>query len=101
MKLNKRETQYFNQNLGRKRKIRQRVRAITKKYSNNKTKIQQKFDQAEKRFSTSLVENMDQFHIMNVGGMIEKNEDSLRSIIIDQYVNKQREITNTGRYLEN
>lgn len=48
-----------------------------------------------------MVENMDQFHIINIGTMIEKNEDSLRSIIIDQYVNKQREITNTGRYLEN
>lgn len=44
---------------------------------------------------------MDQFHVINIGNLLEKNEDQLRSIIIDQYVNKQREITNTGRYLEN
>lgn len=37
------------------------------------------------------------FHIVNVGGLIEKNEDTLRSEINDVYINKQRQITNTGR----
>lgn len=32
--------------------------------------------------------------------MIESNEKELRSEMADQYVNKQRQITNTGRLLE-
>lgn len=40
---------------------------------------------------------MSMFHIVNVGGLIEKNEDTLRSEINDVYINKQRQITNTGR----
>jgi hypothetical protein len=31
--------------------------------------------------------------------MIEKNESSLRMEINDMYINKQRQITNTGRLL--
>ena len=38
---------------------------------------------------------------MNVGQMIEKNEGLLRMEVNDQYINKQRQITNTGRMLEN
>lgn len=41
------------------------------------------------------------FHIVNVGGLIEKNEDTLRSEINDVYINKQRQITNTGRLKDN
>ena len=33
--------------------------------------------------------------------MIEKNEGLLRMEVNDQYINKQRQITNTGRMLEN
>jgi len=44
---------------------------------------------------------MNMFHIVNVGGLIEKNEDTLRSEINDVYINKQRQITNTGRLKDN
>lgn len=43
---------------------------------------------------------MNQFHIVNIGGLIEKNEDILRAEINDVYINKQRQITNTGRLKE-
>ena len=33
--------------------------------------------------------------------MIEKNEGLLRMEVNDQYIGKQRQITNTGRMLEN
>jgi len=35
-----------------------------------------------------------------IGAIIESNEKELRSEMADQYVNKQRQITNTGRLLE-
>ena len=44
--------------------------------------------------------DMVMFHIVNVGQLIEKNEDILRAEINDVYINKQRQITNTGRLLE-
>ena len=40
------------------------------------------------------------FHMKQIGAIIEKNEGELRSEMADQYVNKQRQITNTGRLLE-
>lgn len=40
------------------------------------------------------------FHISNIGRLLEQNEAALRSEIVDVYVNKQRNITNTGRLLE-
>ena len=40
------------------------------------------------------------FHIANIGKLIEQNEDRLRSEVSDLYINKQRNITNTGRLLE-
>ena len=44
---------------------------------------------------------MTNFHIVNIGQLIEKNEDILRAEINDVYINKQRQITNSGRLLEN
>lgn len=40
------------------------------------------------------------FHISNIGRMIEANEGLLRQEISEIYINKQRNITNTGRLLE-
>lgn len=40
------------------------------------------------------------FHISNIGRLIEANEDALRMTVQDSYVNKQRQITNTGRLVE-
>lgn len=42
----------------------------------------------------------DMFHISNIGRMIEHNEGLLRGELTDIYVNKQRNITNTGRLIE-
>jgi len=42
----------------------------------------------------------DQFHIATIGRLIENNEDQLRNTVNDTYVNKQRQITNTGRLIE-
>jgi capping protein (actin filament) muscle Z-line, beta len=42
----------------------------------------------------------DLFHINNIGKMLENNEDRLRTEIADIYVSKQRQITNTGRLIE-
>ena len=42
----------------------------------------------------------DLFHIKTVGKMIESNEASLRSDVVENYVNKQRQITNTARLHE-
>ena len=44
--------------------------------------------------------NFETFHIANIGKLIEQNEDKLRSEVADLYINKQRNITNTGRLLE-
>ena len=40
------------------------------------------------------------FHIERIGRLIEQNEDLLRTTVQDNYVNKQRQITNTGRLIE-
>lgn len=40
------------------------------------------------------------FHIEKIGRLIELNEDHLRSAVQDMYVSKQRQITNSGRLLE-
>jgi len=42
----------------------------------------------------------DGFHLATVGRMIETNEDQLRNEVTENYVNKQRMITNSGRLLE-
>ena len=42
----------------------------------------------------------DQFHISTIGRMIEQNEDVLRQTVQDTYIDKQRQITNTGRLIE-
>ena len=42
----------------------------------------------------------DQFHISTIGRLVEANEDALRQTVQDNYINKQRQITNTGRLLE-
>jgi len=53
--------------------------------------------------STTLPDNFgsgvdpDMFHIKKIGEMIEKNEGFLRETVQEQYVSKQRHITNTGR----
>lgn len=40
------------------------------------------------------------FHIAQIGRLIEANEDSLRNVVQDTYIAKQRQITNTGRLME-
>lgn len=42
----------------------------------------------------------DAFHLATVGRMIETNEDQLRNEVTENYVTKQRMITNSGRQLE-
>ena len=42
----------------------------------------------------------DQFHISNIGRLIEQNEEMLRQTVQDTYIDKQRQITNTGRLIE-
>ena len=42
----------------------------------------------------------DMFHISTIGRLIEANEDSLRNTVQESYVSKQRQITNTGRLLD-
>lgn len=42
----------------------------------------------------------DMFHISNIGKMIEANEDALLAVVQETYVKKQRQITNTGRVIE-
>ena len=42
----------------------------------------------------------DGFHIAQIGRLIEANDDSLRATVQDNYISKQRQITNTGRLLE-
>ena len=41
--------------------------------------------------------DLDQFHLRNIGKMIETNEGTLREEVTEHYVGKQRQITNTGR----
>lgn len=41
-----------------------------------------------------------QFHLRNLGRMIEDNEDKLRNDVTESYISKQRQITNSGRLLE-
>jgi hypothetical protein len=41
-----------------------------------------------------------QVHIRTLGRLIEDNEGLLRNEVADGYVNKQRQITNSGRLLE-
>jgi len=42
----------------------------------------------------------DMFHIKIIGKMIENNESLLRNEVADNYINKQRQITKSGRLLE-
>jgi len=42
----------------------------------------------------------DMFHIKIIGKMIEKNESLSRNEVADNYINKQRQITNSGRLFE-
>lgn len=49
---------------------------------------------------TSSGGDPDMFHLANIGRMIESNEGILRGEIMDIYVAKQRQITNSGRLLE-
>lgn len=42
----------------------------------------------------------DVFHIAQIGRLIEANEDVLRATVQDTYISKQRQITNSGRLLD-
>lgn len=42
----------------------------------------------------------DHFHIKTVGKIIENNESMLRNDVVENYINKQRQITNTARLME-
>lgn len=44
--------------------------------------------------------DIDLFHVSNIGKMIEHNESLLRSDLAEIYITKQRNITNTGRLIE-
>lgn len=45
-------------------------------------------------------DDLHKFHLRTIGKMIETNEGRVRDEVLDGYVNKQRQITNTGRLLE-
>lgn len=59
-----------------------------------------KSQQADVKFSDDFKKNPDSFHLRNIGKLIESNEDQLRSEVADTYSGKQRQITNTGRLLD-
>jgi len=44
--------------------------------------------------------NSDMFHLKIMGRMVEENENTLRNDISDTYINKQRQIINTGRLVD-
>ena len=44
--------------------------------------------------------DLDTFHISRIGKLIEHNEGNLRELVAQIYVTKQRNITNTGRLIE-
>ena len=44
--------------------------------------------------------DLDGFHLSVIGKMLEQNEDQLRITVQDNYINKQRQIINTGRLIE-
>jgi hypothetical protein len=47
-----------------------------------------------------FMKNPEMVHIRYIGKLIEYNEDILRGEVAEQYVNKQRHITNSGRLME-
>ena len=49
-------------------------------------------------FGTKI--DSDHFHIKTVGKIIEANETVLRNDVVENYINKQRQITNTARLME-
>lgn len=49
-------------------------------------------------FGTKI--DSDHFHIKTIGKIIEANETMLRSDVVENYINKQRQITNTARLME-
>ncbi len=59
-----------------------------------------KSQQADVQFSEDFKKNPDGFHLRNIGKLIETNEERLRSEVADTYSAKQRQITNTGRLLD-
>jgi hypothetical protein len=42
----------------------------------------------------------DFFHLKTIGKIIEANENVLRNDVVENYINKQRQITNTARLME-
>jgi hypothetical protein len=42
----------------------------------------------------------DHFHLKIVGKIIENNEAQLRNDVVENYINKQRQITNTARLMD-
>jgi capping protein (actin filament) muscle Z-line, beta len=44
--------------------------------------------------------DLDHFHIRTIGKIIENNEGLLRNDVVENYINKQRQITNTARLME-
>lgn len=44
--------------------------------------------------------NPDSFHIRIIGKMVESNESLLRTEVTDNYINKQRQIINSGRLVD-
>lgn len=59
-----------------------------------------KSQQADVQFSEDFKKNPDSFHLRNIGKLIETNEERLRLDVTEVYSAKQRQITNTGRLLD-
>jgi len=55
---------------------------------------------AEVSLPSDFAKDPDQFHLRTVGKMIEANESVLRNEVTENYTNKQRQITNSGRLME-
>ena len=50
--------------------------------------------------NAAFKEDPDLAHVRTLGKMIEENEGHLRESVTDVYLNKQKQITNSGRLME-
>lgn len=55
---------------------------------------------SEAPVNADFAQNADMVHIRYIGKLIEHNEGLLRDEVADQYLTKQRQITNSGRLME-
>lgn len=59
-----------------------------------------KTSKSEVTGSAEFTSDPDQFHLRQIGQIIETNEDALRLEVAENYTSKQRQITNTGRLMD-